>query len=70
MENVKGNAIMIMEYRHYSRSVVNSSVAMNWFIQENRHQNEAWGVRFNKDCKIDIGDERKESGYSIRLIKE
>ena len=40
------------------------------YIKENRHQNEAWGVRFNKDCKIDIDDERKESGYSIRLIKE
>ena len=43
------------------------------YFKENKHQNEAWGVRFGKSttgCDLDIDDERKESGYSIRLIKE
>ena len=41
--------------------------------KENKHQNVAWGVRFGKSstgCDLDLDDERKESGYSIRLIKE
>jgi len=43
------------------------------YIKENRHQNEAWGVKFKKStigCDLNLEPERKESGYSIRLIKE
>jgi len=38
-----------------------------------KHQNKAWGVSFKKStigCDLNLEPERKESGYSIRLIKE